>query len=236
MDSEAVKDRAVESSKRPIEELESDKSRKQKLHENVQAKVAADDTTELKRCMEIVPEDDDEVTIKATPLSSKSPTILDYKIYKEGKKKYDVLSPGWEDVPIYKQYTTLNVERCEAPVSAVGIQGYYCLQQKLMLPRSKVTTTDRVSTAGWIKAKWLEEPCRDVHQVGDEREVEVLCTFNWPPSELITKDGVLPERAWSVCSAVQKGWSSRIVKGKVAQPQVNPDLTTVHVEQITPFR
>ncbi|GKD65045.1 hypothetical protein Tco_1307153 [Tanacetum coccineum] len=69
-----------------------------------------------------------------------------------------------------------------------------------------------------------EEPCRDVHQVGDEREVEVLRNFNWPPSELITEDGVLPERggteriprieslpalrlvgaASSVCFAVQK--------------------------------
>ncbi|GJT79641.1 hypothetical protein Tco_1053983 [Tanacetum coccineum] len=41
---------------------------------------------------------------------------------------------------------------------------------------------------------WNEEPCRDVHQVGDVREVEVLRSFSWPPSELITKDGVLPER------------------------------------------
>nr|GEU98647.1 hypothetical protein [Tanacetum cinerariifolium] len=33
-------------------------------------------------------EDDDDVTIKATPLSSKSPTIVDYKIYKEGRKSF----------------------------------------------------------------------------------------------------------------------------------------------------
>nr|GEV57903.1 reverse transcriptase domain, reverse transcriptase zinc-binding domain protein [Tanacetum cinerariifolium] len=58
------------------------------LDENVQAEVADDDTAELKRCLEIVPEDDDDVTIKATPLSFKSPTIVDYKIYKEGKKSY----------------------------------------------------------------------------------------------------------------------------------------------------
>ncbi|GJZ01173.1 retrovirus-related pol polyprotein from transposon TNT 1-94, partial [Tanacetum coccineum] len=51
---------------------------------------------------------------------------------------------------------------------------------------------------------WNEEPCRDVHQVGDEREVKVLRSFNWPPSELITHDGLLPER-------------------EMAQPQVNPD-------------
>nr|GEV53325.1 retrovirus-related Pol polyprotein from transposon TNT 1-94 [Tanacetum cinerariifolium] len=45
------------------------------------------DTAELKRCLEIVPEDDD-VIIKATPLSCKSSTIHYYKIYKEGKKSY----------------------------------------------------------------------------------------------------------------------------------------------------
>nr|GEY62191.1 hypothetical protein [Tanacetum cinerariifolium] len=89
MNSEVVKDRAVESFKRPREELESDKSKKQKLDENVQAEVADDDTAEHKRCVEIVPEDDDgDVTIEATPLSYKSPTIVDYKIYKEGKKSY----------------------------------------------------------------------------------------------------------------------------------------------------
>ncbi|GJZ66625.1 hypothetical protein Tco_0623321 [Tanacetum coccineum] len=40
---------------------------------------------ELKQCLEIVPDD---VTIDATPLSIKSPTIVDYKIYQEGKKSF----------------------------------------------------------------------------------------------------------------------------------------------------
>nr|GFA42624.1 hypothetical protein [Tanacetum cinerariifolium] len=43
------------------------------------------ESAELKRCLEIIPDDDD-VTIKAIPLYSKSPTIVDYKIYKEGRK------------------------------------------------------------------------------------------------------------------------------------------------------
>nr|GFC00588.1 hypothetical protein [Tanacetum cinerariifolium] len=43
---------------------------------------------ELKRCLEIFLEEDDDVTIEATSLSSKSPTIVDYKIYKEGRKSY----------------------------------------------------------------------------------------------------------------------------------------------------
>ncbi|GJS35147.1 hypothetical protein Tco_0533529 [Tanacetum coccineum] len=32
--------------------------------------------------------DEDDVTIDATPLSTKSPTIVEYKIYKERKKSY----------------------------------------------------------------------------------------------------------------------------------------------------
>nr|GEZ27037.1 hypothetical protein [Tanacetum cinerariifolium] len=45
-------------------------------------------TTGVERCLEIIPEDDDDVTIEATPISSKYPTIVDYKIYKEGRKSY----------------------------------------------------------------------------------------------------------------------------------------------------
>nr|GEY11161.1 hypothetical protein [Tanacetum cinerariifolium]GEY14331.1 hypothetical protein [Tanacetum cinerariifolium] len=51
-------------------------------------KVKENSSRKLKRCLEIVPEDDDDVTIEAIPLSYISPTIVDYKIYKEGKKSY----------------------------------------------------------------------------------------------------------------------------------------------------
>ncbi|GJS49950.1 hypothetical protein Tco_0600071 [Tanacetum coccineum] len=86
MDSKAVKDKEEGGSKRTAEELESKISKKQKLDENVQEE--EDDSAELKRCMEIVPDDGDVVIVDATPLSSKSPTIIDYKIHKEGKKNY----------------------------------------------------------------------------------------------------------------------------------------------------
>ncbi|GKC34205.1 hypothetical protein Tco_1046589 [Tanacetum coccineum] len=46
------------------------------------------ETEELKQCREIIPADEDDVTIEVTPLSTKSLTIIDYKIYKEGKKSY----------------------------------------------------------------------------------------------------------------------------------------------------
>ncbi|GKB83937.1 ribonuclease H-like domain-containing protein [Tanacetum coccineum] len=67
--------------KRVREELEQESSKKQKLEEDKESR-------ELKQCLEILPDDGDDVTIDATPLSIKSPTIVDYKIYKEGKKSY----------------------------------------------------------------------------------------------------------------------------------------------------
>ncbi|GJR14090.1 retrovirus-related pol polyprotein from transposon TNT 1-94 [Tanacetum coccineum] len=37
----------------------------------------------------------------------------------------------------------------------------------------------------FVEDSWNKEPCRDVHQVGDEREVEVMRLFKWHPSELM---------------------------------------------------
>ncbi|GJS81813.1 hypothetical protein Tco_0748354 [Tanacetum coccineum] len=78
---EGSETREETSSKRAGDELEQEPSKKQKLDDDKETK-------ELKLCMEIVLDDGDDVTIKATPLSTKSPTIVDYKIYKEGKKSY----------------------------------------------------------------------------------------------------------------------------------------------------
>nr|GEV00043.1 putative ribonuclease H-like domain-containing protein [Tanacetum cinerariifolium] len=90
MDTELVKgsDKAVEdskkvkkgSSKRVGNNLEQEYAKRQRLEKE-------NETIELKKCLEIILEDDNDVTIKATPLSSKSSTIVDYKIYKERKKK-----------------------------------------------------------------------------------------------------------------------------------------------------
>nr|GEY03807.1 hypothetical protein [Tanacetum cinerariifolium] len=84
MDSEVVKDKAetVEesSSKRAEDELDQERSKKQKVEDDKESE-------ELKRCLEIIPDDGDDVTIDATRLSIKT-LIIDYKIYKEGTKSY----------------------------------------------------------------------------------------------------------------------------------------------------
>nr|GEU88081.1 putative ribonuclease H-like domain-containing protein [Tanacetum cinerariifolium] len=67
--------------KRTRDEMAQERSKKQKVEDDKESK-------ELKKCLEIIPNDGDDVTVDATPLSSKSPIIVDYKIYKEEKKSY----------------------------------------------------------------------------------------------------------------------------------------------------
>nr|GFA36347.1 hypothetical protein [Tanacetum cinerariifolium] len=88
MDTEVMKDRAEgseirteESSKRAGEDLQQKSTNKQKVGDDQEA-------AKLKRCLEIVPDDEDDVTIDATPLYSKSPTIINYKNHKEGRQSY----------------------------------------------------------------------------------------------------------------------------------------------------
>nr|GEX67152.1 hypothetical protein [Tanacetum cinerariifolium] len=69
------------SSKRAVEELEQENTKKQKVDDD-------QEETELKKCLKIIPDGEDDVTIDATPLSSMSPTIIDYNIHKEGRKSY----------------------------------------------------------------------------------------------------------------------------------------------------
>ncbi|GKA84471.1 hypothetical protein Tco_0806066 [Tanacetum coccineum] len=68
------------SSKRAGTELEQESIKKQKVDEDKE-------TAELQRLIEVVP-DKEEVAIDAIPLETKPPSIVDYKIHKEGKKTY----------------------------------------------------------------------------------------------------------------------------------------------------
>ncbi|GJZ31531.1 hypothetical protein Tco_0576578 [Tanacetum coccineum] len=75
----------VSSTKRACEELEQAKAKKESIDEHVEEEKESEG---LNQCFEIVPKDGDDVTIDATPLSTRSPNIVDYKIYKKGKKRF----------------------------------------------------------------------------------------------------------------------------------------------------
>ncbi|GJX81972.1 hypothetical protein Tco_0331453 [Tanacetum coccineum] len=89
MDSEVVKSsktRTEGSSKRAGDELESDKSKKQKIDEHVEAEKDDQEEADMKRHIEIVK--DDEVVIDAIPLATKPLVIVEYKIDKDGRMGY----------------------------------------------------------------------------------------------------------------------------------------------------
>ncbi|GJW20291.1 hypothetical protein Tco_0030913 [Tanacetum coccineum] len=68
------------SSKRAGDELEQESTKKQKMDD-------VNETTELKSMMKVI-SDEEEVAVDAIPLATKPPTIVDYKIHKEGKTSY----------------------------------------------------------------------------------------------------------------------------------------------------
>ncbi|GJZ34711.1 hypothetical protein Tco_0580528 [Tanacetum coccineum] len=77
---EGSETRVEGSSKRAGEKLEQESIKKQKVDEDKE-------TAELQRLIEVVL-DKEEVAIDAIPLATKPPSIVDYKIHKEGKNTY----------------------------------------------------------------------------------------------------------------------------------------------------
>ncbi|GKA04648.1 hypothetical protein Tco_0683768 [Tanacetum coccineum] len=69
------------SSKRAGDELEQENAKKQKVDEDKE-------TTELQSLIEVIFDDEEEVAINVVPLATKPPTIVNWKIHKEGKKSY----------------------------------------------------------------------------------------------------------------------------------------------------
>ncbi|GKE01966.1 hypothetical protein Tco_1389949, partial [Tanacetum coccineum] len=77
---------------------------------------------------------------------------------------------------------------------------------------TKLMDVQGSNLAEFNKPKWqlplvfeMKDRCSE-KQVGDERKVEVLPSFSWPPSELITEDDVLPERGYSQFNDVSSGY------------------------------
>ncbi|GJY31494.1 hypothetical protein Tco_0414989 [Tanacetum coccineum] len=67
--------------KRAGDEIEQENTKKQKVDEDKE-------TAELQSLIEVVSDDEEEVAIDTVPLATKPPTIIDWKIHKEGKKSY----------------------------------------------------------------------------------------------------------------------------------------------------
>ncbi|GKA40033.1 hypothetical protein Tco_0732626, partial [Tanacetum coccineum] len=99
MDLEVVKSsvtRTEGSSKRAGDELESDKSKKQKIDEHVEAKTDDQEEVEMKSHIEIVK--DDEVAIDAIPLATKPPLIVEERLARQKEEEAKIaLIESWDN-------------------------------------------------------------------------------------------------------------------------------------------
>nr|GEW98475.1 ribonuclease H-like domain-containing protein [Tanacetum cinerariifolium] len=108
-----------------------------------------------------------------------------------------------------------NYIRTDSSTEATALtwQNLTSLSESKVLQLGKACSDiDKCRVLIFVEDSWNEDPCNNVHQVGDEIEVEVLRSFNWPPSELITENDFLLKRGYSQFN-------------DVAEPQVNLDST-----------
>ncbi|GJZ75801.1 hypothetical protein Tco_0640266 [Tanacetum coccineum] len=136
------------SSKRTREDLESDKSKKQKLDKKVEAEVDdAKEAEELKQCLEIVPDDGDDVTVDATPLADGNSQM--YLTFTKMLKNFDRedLEVLWRIVkarfkktePMNYNFLLLNLKTMfEHHIENMQSVPYYLLVEK-MYPLTKHT-------------------------------------------------------------------------------------------------
>ncbi|GKA89957.1 hypothetical protein Tco_0811769, partial [Tanacetum coccineum] len=86
------------SSKRAGDELEQENAKKPKVDEDKE-------TTKLQSLIEVVSDDEKEVAINDVPLANKPPTIVDWKIHKEGKKSYYQIIRADEKSQMYRVFS-----------------------------------------------------------------------------------------------------------------------------------
>nr|GEW29436.1 ribonuclease H-like domain-containing protein [Tanacetum cinerariifolium] len=132
MDSKVVKDKVVltqeSSSKRAGDELDQEKSKNQKMEDDKESE-------ELKRCMEIIPDDGDDVTIDATPLSIKTPLLITGSTNKAKR----VTSKLSEQIEIHR-LDKMGLPRIKGVLKSLGIS-------KIMKSTGKVKVSIPTSTS-----------------------------------------------------------------------------------------
>nr|GEX05991.1 methyl-CpG-binding domain-containing protein 7-like isoform X2 [Tanacetum cinerariifolium] len=195
------------SSKRSSDRLEQEDAMRQRIEEE-------NKSAELKRCLEIFPEDDDDVRIEAIHLSSKSPTIVDYKIYKEGRKSFfkiiradiekmylftrNILQQMWNDVRLHvdyeveRAYDLLRLIRSMA-LNKKGNMTYY---------RNQAIDYQGAMDDAWhdkaivFKVKGLEAVDQAMEQLARLLNEDDSSSFSKPPSKNNWVIGSSPGEKW----------------------------------------
>nr|GEU42821.1 hypothetical protein [Tanacetum cinerariifolium] len=148
-----------DSLKRRGDDLKQERSTKHEVEDDKESE-------ELKKCLEIILDDGGEVTIDATPLSSMSPTIVDYKIYQEGKKSYFQIfkadgNNGPLIWPIVEENNTTKKKKYEELSASENLQADYDLKATNIVLQGQpldvyaIVNHHKVSKEIWDRVKLL---------------------------------------------------------------------------------
>ncbi|GJW70188.1 hypothetical protein Tco_0127105 [Tanacetum coccineum] len=122
-------------SKRAGEGMEQESFKKQKLEKDKE-------TTELQRLIEVVP-DKEEVAIDVIPLATKPPSIIDYKIHKEGKKTYYQIIRADGSLKIFLS-SSKNNSRINGNVWSIPPGNYEASMKKLEILKKNIKFRERL--------------------------------------------------------------------------------------------
>ncbi|GJV99137.1 putative reverse transcriptase domain-containing protein [Tanacetum coccineum] len=163
------------SSKRAGEELEQENTKKQKVDKDKE-------TSELQSLMEVIL-DEEEVAIDVVPLATKSASIVDWKIHKEGKKSYYQIVRADGKSQMYRtadEVTTASTK---------------------LLPLEKVTTARGINAAEGVNAASEEvsttELLKEFDQLKwDQHECTYIVFLKCQPFNFNGTEGVVGLTQW----------------------------------------
>ncbi|GJT76345.1 hypothetical protein Tco_1043070 [Tanacetum coccineum] len=157
------------SSKRAGEKLEQESTMKQKVDEDK-------DIAELQSLMEVIP-DEEEFAIDDVPLATKSPSIVDWKIHKEGKKSYYQIVRANGEYQMYKVFSQILKS-----FTREDLEDLYKLVKAKYLSKGLVEDFDLVL---WNDLKTMFEPhfaiWNDLH--AGRKEISPYATYNYRYAE-----------------------------------------------------
>ncbi|GKB76313.1 putative reverse transcriptase domain-containing protein [Tanacetum coccineum] len=129
------------------------------------------DTAELQSLMEVIP-DKEEVAINVVPLATKPPTIVDWKIHKEGKKSYYQIVRADRKSQMYRVFSLMLKS-----FSREDLEDLYKLY-KVNAAKGVNATSEEVSTAELVRIRSIEE--------GSNKKDANIANLE------VAKDGVVP--------------------------------------------
>nr|GEV83395.1 retrotransposon protein, putative, Ty1-copia subclass [Tanacetum cinerariifolium] len=227
------------SSKRAREELEQESAKKQKLDEQVQAKVADDDTAELKRYVEIILEEDDDVAIEATPLSSKSSTI-DHEIIAHRTPPYTPQHNGTslnhkeEDQEIDEPHSDINpIRRSTRTRHAPDHMCLYIDAEEHELGDLGEPANYKVALLDPESKKWLNAMDVEMKSMKDN---EVWVLVELPPNAKIVGSKWLFKRKTNMDGAVHTYKARLVAEGYTQTLRIDYEETLSPVADIRAIR